>query len=119
VANLSVACFLGAVGLVASVLLTNSLLVALAGLTIALIGVTSARAIFWNVPTRFLTGVGAAGGLAFINTIGVFGGFVGPSMMGLLKDWTGSFTAGLMSMAAIMLAATLLATSLKLIVKQE
>jgi MFS transporter, ACS family, tartrate transporter len=119
VANLSVACFLGAVGLVASVLLTNSLLVALAGLTIALIGVTSARAIFWNVPTRFLTGVGAAGGLAFINTIGVFGGFVGPSMMGLLKDWTGSFTAGLMAMAAIMLAATLLATSLKLIVKQE
>src|SRR5260370_41829023 len=50
---------------------------------------TSARAIFWNVPTRFLTGIGAAGGLAFINTIGVFGGFVGPSMMGWLKDWTG------------------------------
>jgi ACS family tartrate transporter-like MFS transporter len=94
VAKLAIACFLGVVGLVASVLLTGSLLVALAGLTVALVGVTSARAIFWNVPTRFLTDTGAAGGLAFINTIGVFGGFVGPSMMGWLKDWTGSFTAG-------------------------
>ena len=119
VANLAIACFLGAIGLVASVLLAGSLLVALAGLTVALVGVTSARAIFWNVPTRFLTGIGAAGGLAFINTIGVFGGFVGPSMMGWLKDWTGSFTAGLMAMAAIMLAATLLAASLKLLGKQE
>jgi len=119
VANLAVACFLGAVGLMASVLLTGSLLVALAGLTIALVGVTSARAIFWNVPTRFLTGIGAAGGLAFINTIGVFGGFVGPSMMGWLKEWTGSFTAGLTAMGFIMLAATLLAGSLKFIVKQE
>src|SRR3974390_1941240 len=119
VANLAIACFLGAVGLVASVLLSGALLVALTGLTLALVGVTSARAIFWNVPTRFLTGIGAAGGLAFINTIGVFGGFVGPSMMGWLKDWTGSFSAGLMAMAAIMLAATLLAASLKLLIKQE
>ena len=119
VANLAIACFLGAVGLVASVLLSGALLVALTGLTVALVGVTSARAIFWNVPTRFLTGIGAAGGLAFINTIGVFGGFVGPSMMGWLKDWTGLFTAGLMAMAAIMLVATLLAASLKLLVKQE
>jgi len=119
VANLAIACFLGAVGLVASVLLSGALLAALTGLTVALVGVTSARAIFWNVPTRFLTGIGAAGGLAFINTIGVFGGFVGPSMMGWLKDWTGLFTAGLMAMAAIMLVATLLAASLKLLVKQE
>jgi MFS family permease len=119
VGNLAIACFLGAVGLVASVLLTGSLLVALAGLTVALIGVTSARAIFWNVPTRFLTGIAAAGGLAFINTIGVFGGFVGPSMMGWLKDLTGSFTTGLLAMAAIMVAATLLAASLKLLIKQE
>jgi ACS family tartrate transporter-like MFS transporter len=119
IGNLAIACFLGAVGLVVSVLLTGSLLIALAGLTVALVGVTSARAIFWNVPTRFLVGIGAAGGLAFINTIGVFGGFVGPSMMGWLKDWTGSFTAGLIAMAAIMLAATLLAASLKLLIKQE
>ena len=119
VGNLAIACFLGAVGPVASVLLTGSLLVALAGLTVALIGVTSARAIFWNVPTRFLTGIAAAGGLAFINTIGVFGGFVGPSMMGWLKDLTGSFTTGLLAMAAIMVAATLLAASLKLLIKQE
>ena len=60
----------------------------------ALIGVTSARAVFWTIPTRFLTGAAAAGGLAFINTIGTTGGFVGPYMMGALKDQTGSFLAG-------------------------
>jgi MFS transporter, ACS family, tartrate transporter len=119
IGNLAIACFLGAVGLVVSVLLTGSLLVALTGLTLALIGVTSARAIFWNIPTRFLTGIGAAGGIAFINTIGVSGGFFGPVMMGWLKDLTGSFTTGLMVMAGIMLVATLLAASLKLVMTRE
>ena len=40
-------------------------------------------------------------------------------MMGWLKDLTGSFTTGLLAMAAIMVAATLLAASLKLLIKQE
>ncbi len=61
----------------------------------ALVGVTAARAIFWTIPTRFLTGVAAAGGLAFINSIGTVGGFVGPSMMGWLKEFSGSYVFGL------------------------
>jgi nitrate/nitrite transporter NarK len=95
------------------------LLVALTGLTLALIGVTAARAIFWTIPTRFLTGVAAAGGLAFINMIGTLGGFAGPAMMGELRQLTGSFESGLLAMAGVMLVATLLAASLKLIVTRE
>jgi MFS transporter, ACS family, tartrate transporter len=116
--NLTVTCFLGAVGLVLSVV-SGSLLIALIGLTVALIGVTAARAIFWTIPTRFLTGVAAAGGLAFINMIGTIGGFAGPAMMGELRQLTGSFESGLLAMAGVMLAATLLAASLKLLVTQE
>jgi|SRR3984957_4368165 len=119
IGNLVITCFLAAVGLVISVLLTGSLLFALSGLTLALIGVTSARAIFWTIPTRFLAGVGAAGGLAFINSIGTAGGFAGPALMGWLKDVTGSFQNGLLAMAGIMLAATLLAASLKLVMTRE
>ncbi len=119
IGNLVITCFLAAVGLVVSVLLTGSLAFALTGLTLALIGVTSARAIFWTIPTRFLAGAGAAGGLAFINSIGTAGGFAGPALMGWLKDVTGSFQNGLLVMAGIMLVATLLAASLKLVMTRE
>jgi MFS transporter, ACS family, tartrate transporter len=59
IGNLTVACAVGMVGLAASVV-SGNLAVALSALTVALIGITSARAIFWPIPTRFLAGVGAA-----------------------------------------------------------
>ena len=118
ISNLTITCGLGAVGLVISVL-SSSLAIGLAGLTIALIGITSARAVFWTIPTRFMTGVGAASGLAFINSIGVMGGYFGPELMGTLKTLTGDYLAGLLTMAGILAAATLLAASLKLLIKLE
>lgn len=116
--HLAITCLLGAVGLAASVI-SGALIPALIGLTVALIGVTAARAVFWTIPTKFLTGVAAAGGLAFINTIGTLGGFAGPYMMGELRQLTGSFESGLLAMSAVLVVATLLAASLKLIVTRE
>ncbi len=118
IGNLVLTCGLGAVGLVVSVL-TDQLAIGLIGLTLALIGITSARAVFWTIPTRFLTGVGAATGLAFINSIGVAGGYFGPELMGTLKDLTGGYFAGLLTMAGILAASALLAASLKLLIKLE
>jgi MFS transporter, ACS family, tartrate transporter len=118
IVNLAIACLLGAIGLVAPVL-SGSVTVALIGFSAALVGVTSARAIFWTIPTRFLTGVAAAGGLAFINSIGTFGGFVGPSMMGWLREFSGSYVFGLSAVAVVMLAATVASMSLKLVVSKE
>jgi MFS family permease len=118
IVNLAIACFLGAVGLAAPIL-SGSVTVALIGFSAALVGVTAARAIFWTIPTRFLTGVAAAGGLAFINSIGTFGGFVGPSMMGWLREFSGSYVFGLSAVAVIMLTATIASMSLKLVVSKE
>jgi ACS family tartrate transporter-like MFS transporter len=118
VVNLAIACFLGGVGLLAPIL-SGSLVVALMGFSAALVGVTAARAIFWTIPTRFLTGVAAAGGLAFINSIGTVGGFAGPFMMGWLREFSGSYVFGLAAVAAIMIAATAASMSLKLVVSQE
>jgi MFS family permease len=116
--NLAIACLLGGVGLLAPIL-SGSLTLALIGFTVALIGVSAARAVFWTVPTRFLTGVAAAGGLAFINSIGTVGGFAGPSLMGWLKEFSGSYVFGLTAVAAIMVASMLASLSLKLVVSNE
>ena len=99
--NLAIALACGAVGLILSIV-SSSLVPALAGLTIALVGTISARTVFYTIPQSFLTGAAAAGGLAFINSVGAAGGFVGPFMVGWLKDATGSYSAGMLGMAAVL-----------------
>ncbi len=115
--NLTLACLLAMVGLIGSVLFPG-MLPGLVALTLALIGVSSARAIFWTIPQRFLVGTAAAGGIAFINCIGLLGGFVGPFTMGWLKDLTGSFNSGLMMMAAILMVAAGFAAALRVFTKE-
>jgi ACS family tartrate transporter-like MFS transporter len=116
--NLTITCVLAAAGLVASVLFSG-LTAQLVALTVALIGVSSARAIFWTIPPRFLVGTAAAGGLAFINSIGTLGGFFGPFTMGWLKDLTGSFNSGLLLMAVILAIAAAFSASLRLLIKDQ
>jgi len=54
---------------------------------------------FWALPCAMLTGSAAAGGIALINSVGNLGGFLGPYMMGLVRDATGSFPLGLLAIA--------------------
>ena len=77
VLHLACACLLGAAGLYASTL-TKDFALEMTGISIAVLAVSSARAIFWSIPTSFLTGAAAAGGLAFINSIGTMGGLCWP-----------------------------------------
>jgi sugar phosphate permease len=116
--NLALACLLGVIGL-GTYAISDSLIVSLINLSLALIGITAARAIFWSIPPRLLTGVAAAGGIAFINMVGTTGGFAGPYMMGYLRDATGGFEQGIFAMAGVMAVTTILALCLKLIVKHE
>ena len=118
IVNLALACLVSAVGFLWAIASSN-FWVAFVGLTVALTGINAARGIFWTIPPRFLTGIAAAGGLAFINSIGTMGGFVGPYMMGWLTDRTGSYTAGLAAMAGFLLLATALSLSLKRFVKLD
>jgi ACS family tartrate transporter-like MFS transporter len=110
--NLALGCAISVAGLVFSVIF-GSLVPALVGLTIALTGTTAARTMFFAIPSTFLTGAAAAGGLAFINSIGAFGGFVGPFVMGWLRDTTGSFGAGMLVIAGVMAATALLSLFLR------
>ncbi|WP_239479375.1 MFS transporter [Lichenicola cladoniae] len=98
--NLAATCCLATIGLLISVWFHDAA-ISLLGLTLAIIGVTSTRGIFWSIPPQILQGRGAAGGLAFISSVGAFGGFLGPLTMGWLKHATGSFTTGLGVLAFI------------------
>jgi MFS family permease len=105
--HLALACLIAAAGFAFSVFY-DGLLPALAGLTIALAALGAARPAFFSIPPKFLTGIAAAGGLALISSAGTLGGVVGPVVVGWLKEATGSFRAGLYSLAgALVLAAVL------------
>jgi len=85
--------------LIASAYLGNPVLAA-AALIICAMGLYAALPTFWTLPTGFLTGSAAAGGIALINSIGNLGGFVGPYAIGWIKDATGETTLGLVVPAA-------------------
>jgi MFS transporter, ACS family, tartrate transporter len=85
--------------LIASAYLGNPVLTAVA-LIICAMGAYTAVPTFWTLPTGFLTGSAAAGGIALINSFGSLGGFVGPYAIGWIKDATGETTLGLVVLAA-------------------
>ena len=85
--------------LIGSAYLGNPVLAAVA-LTICAMGTIAVLPVFWTLPTGFLTGSAAAGGIALINSIGNLSGFVGPYAIGWIKDATGETTLGLVVLAA-------------------
>jgi ACS family tartrate transporter-like MFS transporter len=65
------------------------------GFCLAAGGAYSGLATFWSVPPLFLGGTAAAGAFALINSVGNLSGFVGPALMGWLRQVTGDYRAGL------------------------
>jgi ACS family tartrate transporter-like MFS transporter len=63
-------------------------------LSFATAGLASMLGPFWAFATSFLGGIGAAAGIAFVNSVGNIGGFVGPNIIGYVQQTTGSFSAG-------------------------
>jgi MFS transporter, ACS family, tartrate transporter len=100
--HVAVPCLIGALGFVLTVLAPPSPAFALATLSIAAFGIWGTLGPFWAIPTAFLRGTAAAGGIALVNSIGNVGGFVGPYLMGWIRDATGGFSAGLLTLAAIL-----------------
>lgn len=79
-------------------------------LSITALGERIAAGSYWAVTTNLLGARAAAGGLAFINSVGNLGGFIGPFLMGELKTRSGgAFGAGLSTAAGLMLCAALMA----------
>ena len=77
-------------------------------LSIAMLGLASMLGPFWAFATSFLGGIGAAAGIALVNSVGNVGGFVGPNIIGYVQQATGGFTGGLVAIGAVLAAGGLL-----------
>ena len=80
--------------------ITTSPIIKMAFICVAGWGVFSVMPPFWTLPTAFLSGAGAAAGIAAINSIGVLSGYLAPTVFGQLRDWTGTDLAGLMFLSS-------------------
>ncbi|WP_073459893.1 MFS transporter [Pseudonocardia thermophila] len=93
--------FVGAAAIAVALLLNSPFLV-MAAVTVTACGVFAAIPVIWQIPPRFLTGVGAAAGIALINSFGNLSGFAGPYLTGWLRDLTGAFQTGMLAVAFFM-----------------
>ena len=98
----------GSVSLAVCSYAQSSALLSIVALCGAVVGIMCYQATFWPVPSSFLTGRAAAGGLALIVSIGNLGGFVGPYVIGEIREATGSFAWALMAVAGCLLVGGIL-----------
>ena len=87
----------------------EGLAVTMIALSLATLGIFAAMGPFWSLPPAVLTGTAAAAGFALINSIGNVGGLVGPTLIGGMKEATGTFTTSLIFLAGALLAGSLTA----------
>jgi MFS transporter, ACS family, tartrate transporter len=103
-----------AAGLVLAAAFQSSVALLVLSFTLSQIGQRSVMSVFWAIPPIFLGGAAAAAGIAMINAIGNLGGAVGPTVMGWLRESTGTYTGGLLVLVAALVLEAILVASLRL-----
>ncbi len=98
----------GAMGLALTTLAMRDAGFALACLSLAAAGISSAFAILWAVPGQLLSRNAAAAGIALITTVGGCAGVVAPTMVGYIKTATGGFSLSLYLLSGALVLAALL-----------
>ena len=107
--HLIVPCLLGGAGIVlAGLSLGSSPHLAIAAFCLSSFGISGALPVFWNLPTAFLGAAAAAGGIAFINSVGNVSGYVAPQLVGLLRDASGGYQAPMVMVGVVVLVSGLL-----------
>jgi MFS family permease len=110
----AVPAILGAIALAAATMSGGHLALSLTFMSLATAMIWCAYTVFWAIPSQYLNGTAAAGGIALINTIGSFGGFFSPTIIGWAHTATGSLEAGLYVMVGITILGAILLFANKL-----
>jgi len=103
VRHVSAASAVAFLGLASSAYLYRSPVLSIVAITAGAAGTLSILPIFWTLPAGVLRDAPAAGAIALINALGNVGGFVGPYIIGWIKNATGKFTVGLLTVAGCVL----------------
>ena len=106
--HLAIAGFVGAVGLVFSVMYAQNTTIAMVALTFATMGIMTTISQFWVLPPTILTGAAAATGIALANSIGSVSGLISPYLLGWVKTVTDSTNNGVLVLAASLVIGGLL-----------
>ena len=104
--------FVGAAGLVVSGSVMSPV-VSLLALSLGALGMWSALGPFWARSATFASGRAAAGAIALVNSVGNLGGFLGPFLVGLVKEHTDGFAGGLAVLAGWLVLAGVIALGLR------
>ena len=87
--------------------------VVLLALTFATVGIRSVQGPYWSLLSSFQSGPAAAGGIALASTIGTgLGGFLGPTIIGVLREQSGGYASGMMALAVGQVLATIIVLAL-------
>jgi ACS family tartrate transporter-like MFS transporter len=96
-----------AFGLAVAAVAQSNLLILIA-LAVSLVGILGYNGPFFSLPSTFLAGTAAAGGIGFVNTIGSLGRFIGPWGVGVLKEQSGGYASAMAAMGtALLISATI------------
>jgi ACS family tartrate transporter-like MFS transporter len=104
----------GAAGLVLAAASGGNVPLIVFAFALSQLGQRSVQGVFWAIPPIFLGGTAAAAGIALINSVGNLGGFVGPTVMGWLRQVSGTYSSGLMVLATALVIEAVLVMSLRL-----
>ncbi|WP_319026126.1 MULTISPECIES: MFS transporter [Pseudomonas] len=100
--HLATCMVVAACALITCTFVPGNLVLGLGTLSVAAVGLYASMPLFWTIPTRYLGRESAAGGIALINSLALFGGFTSPTVLGLVKANTGSLDIGLYLFAGLL-----------------
>jgi ACS family tartrate transporter-like MFS transporter len=109
--HVAASAFVGAAGFAVSAFAGN-VAFSLAALALAFSGVKAMLGPFWVLSTACLSGTAAAGGIAWINSVGNLGGFVGPTVVGYIKKTTGDYAGAVLTLGGALVILGFLALTL-------
>jgi ACS family tartrate transporter-like MFS transporter len=104
--------FIASMGMLLAGLTGNPVFVAV-GMGMVVFGHNTMLPVYWCLPSSFLRGAGAAAGIGLINSLGNLGGFVGPNLVGSVKNATGSYTLAFLMLSSLALIASMITFSMR------
>jgi MFS transporter, ACS family, tartrate transporter len=107
--HLSSASMLAAIGLLILAFAGHDPILSIVALTMVASGAMAWLAVFWTLPTAFLSGTAAAGGIAWINALAMLSGYVGPDTLGRIRGANaGDTSSAFLLLAGLALFGTVL-----------